>query len=310
MEIINKMKKMKKTILLFSLFLALVMTACYDDYTSDFDYTACYFSYQYPVRTVIVDPKADNFEIQVGVTYGGRYAYSGYSETVDFKIADTLITNNSTYTGKGIKVMPPSWYTLSNPSKIDIIDTNAGAVTVTIKKDSLTAYPGATKNTYAIPFLITGASTDSVLANKNYSIVVVKFKNEFDGRYYVKGVDKQLNTDGSVASKLIYSNSALVLNKYVFLNSYSKSGLTVPRIGSNESKTDYVYNMEVRTTDGTGLLIPNAGSKVKELVGAAKYDYAAKSFICNYNYKLDGVEHSVTDTLIYSNTEIVQESWN
>ena len=49
---------------------------------------------------------------------------------------------------------------------------------------------------------MTGATTDSILADKNFSIVVVKFKNEFDGRYYVKGEDKTLNADGTVASSL------------------------------------------------------------------------------------------------------------
>lgn len=299
-----------KKILLFSLFLTLIMTACYDDYKTDFAYTAAYFSYQYPVRTVIMDTTSNDFEINVGATYGGRYSYDGFNETVNFAIADTLITNNSNFIDLGIQVMPPSWYTLSDQSEIKIVSSNAGFVGVTIKADSLTAHPDATKNTYAIPFVITGASTDSVLENKNFSIVVVKFKNEFDGRYYVKGVDYQLNFDGSIADTMKYSNSSLVLNKYVFLNTISKDEVTVPRIGSNESGNDFVYNMKIRSLDGTALLSANPASQVTELIGAAQYDFATKSFFCNYNYTLDGVEHSVIDTLIYSNTEINMESWN
>lgn len=299
-----------KKLIIFSLLLAVVlMTACYDDYTSDYEYTAAYFSYQYPIRTVIIDPEVNSFDIKVGATYGGRYSYEGQSETVNFVIADTLITNHSEYADMGIKVMPSSWYTLSNQSVISITDSNVGSIDVSINKDSLTNHPDATQNTYVIPFLATGASTDSILAGKDFSLVMVKFKNEFDGRYYVKGVDNTLDLDGNVVSSAVYSNPALVLNKYIFLNSTSKSDLSVPRIGGNENKSQYVYNMNVRASDGAAVLTPVASSVVNELVGVANYNFAEKTFVCNYNYKLDGIEHSVIDTLIYSNTELILESW-
>lgn len=299
-----------KKIILFSLFLAVIMSACYDDYTSDFENTAAYFSAQYPVRTVIMDTETDNFEIQVGATYGGKYSYSGASQTLGFVIADTLITNNSDYTDKGIKLMPASWYSLSNESEISIVDGNVGFVGVTIRKDSLTSHTDATMNTYAIPFLLTTASTDSILEDKNYSIVVVKFRNEFDGRYYVKGVDNTLDVDGSVASKMEYSNDALVLNDYIFLSTTSKNELSVPRVGSYVDGNKYQYNMQFRAVDGSAVLSPIASSDITELAGGAQYDFATKSFVCNYNYKYQGIEHSVVDTLIYSNTEINMESWN
>ena len=299
---------MKKLILL-SLFLAAIMTACYDDYTSDYEYTATYFSQQYPVRTVIVDPESDVFEIKVGAVYGGRYSYDGASETVTFAIADTLITNNQEYVDMGLKVMPPSWYTLSDDSEIMMQGSNAGFVSVTINKDLLLAHDDASENTYAIPFLMTGATTDSILADKNFSIVVVKFKNEFDGRYYVKGEDKTLNADGTVASSLVYSNPALVLNKFIFLNTTAKNKLSVPRIGSNEEGQSFVYSMEIRNDDGSVLLSSEAGSAVTNLVGEAQYDFATRKFICKYNYSYDNFEHTVTDTLIYANTEINMESW-
>lgn len=286
------------------------MTACYDDYTSDYDYTAAYFSHQYPARTVILDESVETLDIKVGVVYGGRYSYGGVTETVDFAIADTLITNNSAFVDKGIQVMPSSWYTLSDDSRIKMENSNVGFVTVSINQAMLAAHPEAAQNTYAIPFLLTGASTDSILDGKNFSIVVVKFKNEFDGRYYVKGVDKTLNADGTVASSLVYSNPSLVLNKYIFLNTTAKDGLSVPRIGSNESGSDYVYNMSVRSSDGAALISPAASSKVTNIVGSGAYDFAKRTFICNYNYSMDGIEHSVVDTLIYSNTEIEMESWN
>ena len=298
-----------RKIILLSMVLAVFLTACYDEYTSDYEYTATYFSHQYPLRTVIVDPESDVFEISVGAVYGGRYSYESASETVTFAIADTLITNNQEYVDMGIKVMPPSWYTLSDDSKIMMQGSNAGFVKVTINKELMLAQDDASMNTYAIPFLMTEATTDSILAEKNFSIVVVKFKNEFDGRYYVKGEDKTLNADGTVASSLVYSNPALVLNKFIFLNTTAKNKLSVPRIGSNEEGQSFVYSMEIRNDDGSVLLSSEAGSAVTNLVGEAQYDFATRKFICKYNYSYDNFEHTVTDTLIYANTEINMESW-
>jgi len=303
-----KMKKMKK-IILFPLFLAFILTACYDEYQTDYDFTAAYFSYQYPVRTVVMDPTVDKLEIQVGAAYGGKYSYEGTSATLDFTIDETLITTNSDAIAQGIKVMPKSWYTLSDESKIKITNSNVGFVNVTIKRDSLAKYPAAAANTYAIPFKLTGASTDSILATKDFSIVVVKFKNEFDGRYYVKGTDKTLNADGAVVSSAVYSNPSLVLNKYIYLTTLKKDMLMVPRVGNSEDGTKFRYNLQYRSSDGKGILSADPASSVTLLVGAAQYNFAKKSFICSYNYKYKDIEHSVVDTLIYSNTEFKIESW-
>lgn len=304
----NNLNHMKK-ISLFALLLAFVMTACYDDYTSDYEYTAAYFAYQYPVRTVVMDFEGNDFQIQVGAVYGGRYSYSGTSEAVNFTIADTLITNHPEYADMGVKLMPQSWYTLSDESTINIVDSNVGAVTVTIKRDSLTKYDDASQKTYVIPFQITGATTDSILEGKDFSLVMVKFKNQFDGRYYVKGVDKTLAPDGSVASEAVYSNPALVLNKYVYANTIAKDKLLIGRVGVNDDASKFSMIMEVSADDGSALLKPHPTSDVKQLLGAAQYDFANQVFVANYNYTLDGVEHSVADTLILANQEMVLEQW-
>ncbi len=302
---------MKKSLFIVAtLFIAVIMTACYDDYKTDYGHTAVYFSYQYPVRTLIAEQDMDNFEFEVGVTYGGRYSYDGHSELVQFEITDTLITNDSTFVEMGIQVMPESWYTLSNESEIFIVNSNVGSINVTVNKDSLTSHPDATQNTYAIPFKLTGTSMDSILENRDYSIVVVKFKNEFDGRYYVKGVDYTLDANGEIVDTMIYSNPSLVLNDYIFLNSISKNEVTVPRIGSNEEADKFICKMKIRLSDGSAILSAYPESVVENLVGAATYDYENESFYANYNYVYNGIEHSVKDTLIYSNTELTLEEWN
>ncbi|MGQ1783682.1 MULTISPECIES: DUF1735 domain-containing protein [unclassified Saccharicrinis] len=299
---------MKKLILL-SLFLAAIMTACYDEYKTDYVYTGAYFSYQHPARTVIMEDDQENFEIKVGAVYGGRYSYGGVTETVNFTIDESLITDNTEYTDKGIQVMPSSWYTLSSESEINLVNENVGYVTVTIDREALVSNPEASQNTYAIPFKMTEATTDSILEGKDYSIVVVKFKNQWDGRYYIKGSDKTLDATGTEISEMVYSNDALVLNSYVYLNTTARDVVTVARIGAQEDGNKYTYQMQVRESDGTGIITAADGSDITLVAGGSNYDYANNRFICKYNYTMDGVEHSVTDTLIYSNTEIVLEDW-
>lgn len=297
-----------KKIILFSLLLAVIMTACYDDFKTDFDFTAAYFSYQRPVRTVIIDPASDKFEIKVGATIGGKYSYSG-TEVVQFRINEALITDNQEYLDKGIKVMPSSWYTLSDDSEIKLSNSNIGFVTVSIDKNMMIANDDATKNTYVIPFEITDATTDSVLEGRDYSLVIVKFKNEFDGRYYIKGVDNILNVDGTVASSEVYNKDALVLNNYMYLNTLSATSLS-SRVGSKHLYPEYDYTMNINPEDGKVIITAKPTSTVTELVGAAQYDFSKKMFYCEYNYKVNGVEHNVIDTLVYSNTEIsLEKDW-
>lgn len=298
-----------KKLIIIALFLASILTGCYEDYMTDYDYTAAYFSYQYPARTVVLDSEVENFEIEVGACYGGRYSYEGQSETVDFVVADTLITNNESILAKGVKLMPASWYTLSNESVINIDNSNVGSISVIINKDSLTSYPDAVEDTYAIPFLMTNASTDSILEGRDFTIVVVKYINEFHGIYYVKGSDFTLNPNGSIADTLVYNNPALELNKLVDVTTLSEDQVTVPRIGSNQSGTRFAYDMKIRTSDGTAILTPGEKSSIKEFVGAAQYNFSEKQFVCNYSYKQSGVEHSVVDTLVYLTTELELEEW-
>ena len=285
------------------------MTACYDEYKSDFDFTAAYFAFQHPARTVIVDPDAETFEIKVGVVYGGRYSYEGTSETVGFSIEDSLITNNDSYLDMGIKLMPSSWYTITDDagnatSKFEIVNNNTGFVNVSINKAMMIAEADASQNTYAIPFVITESSTDSILAGKEFSALVVKFKNQFDGRYILKGEDVSFNIDGSVSETIVYNDPDMIRD-YVFLNTIAKDKLTVPRVGS---KDGVPYTLTFNEA-GVSVLSPAEGSDVSELVGAATYDFNTKTFICNYQYKFNGVNHVVVDTLVYSNTELSLEEW-
>ncbi|WP_075590592.1 DUF1735 domain-containing protein [Labilibacter marinus] len=293
-----------KKLILFSFMLVLVMTSCYDDYKGDFDYTGTYFAYQYPARTFIVDTDEEDIKFKVGVTLGGKYSYEGVSETVYFMIEDTLITNNDGFKDV-ITPMPTNWYTLSSESEFKISNSNVGFIDVTIKRDSLIKYPEASGNKYALPFLITEATTDSVLDNRQYSILVVKFKNQFDGRYIIKGADVSFNLDGTPKDTIVY-NDPDGIRDYVFLNTIAKDKLNVPRVGFTNGIN---YTMQFNE-DGSSVLMPAEGSEVSELVGASTYDFKTRTFISKYEYTINGTDHLVADTLIYSNTELTLESWN
>lgn len=305
---------MKKLILIFSLCLAFVMTACYDDYKSDYDYTSVYFSYQYPIHTKIVNPSEETIKVDVGVGMGGKYAYTG-TETVKFAIVDSLVTKNQDCIDKGLKLMPSSWYTLSNDSIFELKSSNAGSIIVTIVKDSLLAHDDASKNTYAIPFKILSTTIDSILPEKDFSIQVFKLKNEYDGRYYIMGKDYTLDAQNNRIDSANYSvdrDDALVLNKYVYLNTVSKDEVSISRIGSNEDGTKYTMIMKI---DDSGKADISAAAdndeKIEVVTGVSEFDFDKSTFSSKYYYtdKETSKKHEVIDVLKYSNTEITTEEW-
>lgn len=304
---------MKKLMLIFSLCLVFVMTACYDDYKSDFDNNAVYFAYQYPVRSMIVNPATDEMKFEVGAAYAGKYSYGDVNKTVNFEIVDSLVTKNQDCIDKGIKLMPSSWFTLSDDSKMVIENDNAGSVWVNLVKDSLLAHNDAANITYAIPFKITSTTADSILEGKDFTIVVVKFKNEYDGRYYVKGSDIRFDAVGNPTDTTNYfveHKDALVLNKYVYLNTISPDEVSISRIGQYEDGSKYTMIMKIEPVEGKADISADASSAIKPIIGKSKFDFNTSKFASEYTFTDEqGFTHTAVDTLIYSNTEMKVEEW-
>jgi hypothetical protein len=205
---------MKKYILT-TLLISILFTSCHngDWEFPDYDYTAVYFAYQTPVRTIVLgedlfDTSLDNeHKCQIMATMGGVYANNA-DRIISFQVDNSLCNNLVFENGSDVKAMPTGYYSLSS-DKITIPKGSVlGGVTVSLT-DAFFADPLALKNTYVIPVVMTGVqNADSILRGvplvenpnraiadnwdivpKDYILYAVKYINPWDANYLRRGKD-------------------------------------------------------------------------------------------------------------------------
>ncbi len=180
----------------------------------DYEYSAVYFAYQSPVRTItlgedIFDTSLDNeFKCQIMATMGGVYANDKKVE-IGIRV-DNSICNNLVFdaTQEDVIPMPSSYYSLSS-DKITIEKGSIlGGITVQLT-DAFFSDPNSLVNTYVIPVVMTGVvNADSILSGKplvdnprrgvssdwdvqpkDYVLYAVKYVNPYDANYLRRGKD-------------------------------------------------------------------------------------------------------------------------
>jgi hypothetical protein len=195
---ILNMTIMKKFLLIIVLFLA--MTSCYKDYILDYDYDGVYFQYQTDVRTFVV---GEGMKIEVGVTLSGvrdnvkdrnvSFVLDGSLVTAEmlaiFKAASQAYIKDPVSTVTAFKQLPTNYYTISNPNTM-VIKKGWYMGSVVIRPDSATFLGDlATKvATYVLPFRITAADADTIVATKNYAVIGLRYDNMLFGKYWHGGV--------------------------------------------------------------------------------------------------------------------------
>lgn len=208
----------------------------------DYEYTAGYFPYQFPVRTLVLgdyiyDNTNDNaHKFVISVAMGGVYENKKNREFT-FQVDNSLCDNvKFSDAGDVIQAMPASYYTLSSTSKIVIPSGKLnGGVDVQLA-DAFFNDPRAITLGYVVPLRLTGSSdvdtilvgsstnpgadpriaSDWLIAPKNFTMFAVKYINEFHGNYFHYGASQVKDATGTVLETRTYSE------KYVENNPVSK----------------------------------------------------------------------------------------
>lgn len=306
----------KKTAILMFISSLFLLQGCYDDYKEDYQYTTTYFARQFPLRT-LVDEEGKDMTFEIGTVLGGKYS-NDIKEEVAFQIQDSFLNadNFSQFTK-----LPDNYYSLES-NNIEIPSGHfKGQVTVTLDKELFLNDPLAVENTYALPVEITDTSLDSILANKHYSVIVIKYFNKYHGWYYTKGIDNKL--DGANApiesERLTYQYDDVVSNSDILFNTTNKNSL----LGSYDGVTGFIgtdtdniasrANFDIAleiNDDNTVTVFADDNNGFTNINGTGSYDPATRNFTIEYNYTdADGAMHAVTEELIYRNTELVLEEW-
>jgi hypothetical protein len=180
----------------------------------DYEYSAVYFAYQSPVRTIclgedVFDTSLDNeYKAQIMATMGGVYSNNSDVEVsfeVDNSICDNLAFEDS---GDDILPMPASYYSLLSDKMIIKKGEIIGGVTVQLTPAFFNDPLALTAN-YVIPVVMTGVvNADTILSGtplvmnprrgvaedwdvqpKDYILYALKYINKYDANYLRRGTD-------------------------------------------------------------------------------------------------------------------------
>lgn len=258
----------------------------YEDYIKDYDYSAVYFGTQKPLRTLVA---REEMKFKFGVALGGKRE-NNVVEKATFEIDPELL--NTVEGADVFTLLPEDYYTLSNSGEFSIpVGKFIGDVTLTLDREKFTADPEAINNTYALPVKVTGASTDSVLFGKDYSIIVVKYISPYHGAYYSKGAEYTLDANGTPVDTTIFSNKDLSKNMVKEFSTQALNIISTSKIGATKSGIFEMMIQEDNSVELTSLTI-------NIVENSSVYSQDEKTFYLDYKFEQSGTNYHTVDTLI------------
>jgi hypothetical protein len=308
---------MKNWRILFWVALLPSLTACYDDYIHDYDYSTMYVPHQIDVRTFVV---GEGMRFKFGVELGGVRSNT-VTRNATFKLDPSLITasklidmQNSSYPyiknemllTDTLRLLPPSMYTLSNAETISILPGNHTG-TIEIKADSAAFLQDvSTRNArYAIPFSLVSVDADRMLEHKSNAVIAVKYENMLFGNYLHGGVTTVKSPTGNVVKTTVYRTSVsqgpteiwnLVTSSpnSLVVRGYSNVTSAKPEIKLTLSGN----NIDVASADGATFAFESDGESRFNGVR----NLQERRIFLNYKYvDADGNTCSAQDTLTFRN---------
>ena len=246
----------KAVILLFAIVVG--FTACQnlndDELHPDFGVTTGYFSYQFPVRTLILgdyiyDNSNDNAHKCIIYAHIGGVRENKtdrkFTIEVDNSLCDNILFKSG---GDTILAMPEDYYSLSSYTDLMVPKGSMfGGVEVQLT-DAFFNDPLAIKNTYVVPIRLKSSNdVDSILSGlslfpvderianlwvikpQNFTMYAIKYINEYDAVYLHYGKSSVKNGSGTILGDSIYQEKYVEYNRtYKLATSGRRSVQTAP----------------------------------------------------------------------------------
>lgn len=306
------MNTMKKRIAV-ALGLTMALSACYDDYIKDFDYTSVYFMYQTNARTFVV---GEGMSIEVGAALAG-VRENRQDRVVGFQMDASLVNANALEamkTGAGyireavsgvdtLKPLPADYFTISDNSRM-VIKAGAHMGSVVIKADSARFLKDAAtiRAGYAIPFYITSADADSIVGAKRSAVVALKYENMLFGNYWHGGVTTVKDASGKVVKTVKYYTTIPSPEAKIFkLKTVAPDALVTNMVSDKEGSFKITLDgnaIKISKADGSAIDVKPDGTST---FNRAKLLQERKLFL-SYKYENeDGTTSFAQDTLTFRN---------
>lgn len=244
----------------------------------NYDKSAVYFAYQYPVRTIVLgediyDNTLDNQrKCEIYATMGGVYANK---TKIDIDIAvDNSLCDNLFFDGAytlPVNPMPSNYYALA-ANQISLDGSLQGSVGVQLT-EAFFADEDALKNTYVIPLRMTGVTNaDSILSGlpkvedpsqanashwdvlpKDYVLYCVKFINKWHANYLVRGRDEI--TKNGISSVRTRHQQYVELDEVRKLTTEALNEIRVPTDYTNYAGLNLNFGINVSVDESQNCIV-------------------------------------------------------
>ncbi len=297
----------------------------------DFDYTAGYFPYQYPVRTLILgdyifdNTNDNNHKFLISAAMGGVYENTK-DRIFQIEVADELCENALfAETGDTVRLLPPSYYTLSSPSQLII---PAGSVNGGIEvqlNDAFFEDTLSTRLAYVIPIRIVDVTNlDSVLRGKtpfidadprisalwdvppkDFTMFAVNFINEYHGMYLHRGANEVKDASNTVLESTVYRTKYVVDNAVTSLVTTGRKEV-VWTTNTRSTTLPGVLKMKLSFSDDGTCSVETADGSDYDVTGSGKFvddgdEWGGKkrdAIHLTYQFNTATESFSATDTLV------------
>lgn len=263
----------------------------------DYKYTTVYYSYQTPVRTLILgedfyDNTLDNeHKCKIMARTGGAYSNKN-NIVIDVEIDESLC--DGWYFGdldREIKVMPRNYYNYEALKKTQILipaGSPTGGVTVELT-DEFFKDKDAVRTNYVIPMVMTNVngadsilqgkpavtspdrlvSDDWIVKPKDYILYGIKYVNPWDGIYLRRGKE-QVQEDGK-SREIVRHAEYVEKNDRCKLSTKNLSMLTVPLVTHDRNNREIPFELLIEFDEDNTCIVSHVENSSYTIQGTGKY---------------------------------------
>ncbi len=335
---------MKKLLVILALFTVLIACENQKNDFPDFDYTAAYFPYQYPVRTLVLgdytyDNSNDNaHKFLISAGFGGVYQ-NKKDRVIDVELFESLCDSVLfKSTRDTIRVLPPSYYTLSSPDKIVIPEGKFnGSIEVQLA-DAFFNDTMAYRYCYVLPMRIVGSTdVDSILRGKttrtlpsdprntihwavvpkDFTMFAIKFMNAYHGKYLHRGTS--IVRDAVIAlDTTVYRQKYNVDDEIWTLVTTGKNQVSVKgNVKNSEAQMSGAFTMLLNFADNGNCIVVQAKGSPFTITGTGKFSSGTETWggkkrdaiYLNYSFLKGVYTYNATDTLVIRDRDVRLETF-
>jgi hypothetical protein len=333
---------MKKILVILTLFTGLIACENQKNEFPDFDYTAGYFPYQYPVRTLVLgdyiydNTNDNNHKFLISAAMGGVYENNQDREftiEVTENLCDSVLFKSTNDT---IRLLPSAYYTLSSSDKLIIPSGKfSGSIEVQLN-DAFFDDPLAIKLGYVIPLRIVSATNiDSVLRGKttnlnpdprnpldweivpkDFTMFAIKYINPYHGKYLHRGISVVRDASSAILETKVYRQKYNVDDEIWSLVTTGKSKVTIVANLHSELITG-LLKMDLTFSDNGNCTIAQAAGSDYPVSGSGKFTNDAdewgnkKRDAIHITYQLISGANTLTatDTIVIRDRAVIMETY-